>query len=69
MQNEVWTAAWETAPQVALRDCSKETARRLDLGWALRTQEPVGAAEEAQEAEATKEEQLEKRGKTWGWGV
>ena len=47
----------------------KETARRLDLGWALRTQGPVGAAEEVQEAEETKEEQLEKRRKTWGWGV
>ena len=47
----------------------KETARRLDLGWALRTQGPVGAAEEVQEAEETKEEQLETRRKTWGWGV
>lgn len=46
-----------------------KSTRWLDLGWALRTQGPVGAAEEVQEAEETKEEQLEKRRKTWGWGV
>ena len=46
----------------------KETARWLALGWALRTQGPVGTAEGAQEAEEAREEQLQKRGKTRGWG-
>ena len=31
MQNEVRTAAWETAPQVALRDCSKETVGKVSM--------------------------------------
>ena len=47
----------------------KETARQLDLGRALRTRGPVGAAEGTQEAEQTKEEQLEETRKARGWWV
>ena len=42
------------------------SARQLYLGGAPSPQEPVGAAEEVQEAEETKKEQLERREKTWG---
>ena len=45
-----------------------KSTRWLDLGWALRTQGPMGAADGVYETE-TKKEQLERRGKTWGWWV
>ena len=45
-----------------------KSTRWLDLGWALRTQGPMGSADGVYETE-TKKEQLERRGKTWGWWV
>ena len=46
-----------------------KSTRWLDLGWAPRTQGPMRAADGVYETEETKKEQLERRGKTWGWWV